>query len=171
MTPSEFEAIAIQLRTKAPDVTRRMLYPAADAEDAAAAAMLRLWTLHDQLKDGDHAIKLATVIAQRLCIDIIRRQKKRLSIFADADKGMKQSAGRWANPSERIELEEDERWLVQQMEKLPPREMQVLKMRQMEHRSNGEIARLLGISEASVKVILSNARKKLFNDIKIRNRQ
>ena len=84
---------------------------------------------------------------------------------------MKQSAGGWDNPAERIELEEDERWLVQQMEKLPPREMQVLKMRQMEHRSNGEIARLLGISEASVKVILSNARKKLFNDIKIRNRQ
>ena len=171
MTQSEFEAIAIQLRTKLHDVARQMLSSADDAEDAAGDVMLRLWTLHDQLKDGDHAIKLATVIAQRLCIDIIRRQKKKLSIFADANKGLKQSAGRWANPSERIELEEDERWLVQQMEKLPPREMQVLKMRQMEHRSNGEIARLLGISEASVKVMLSNARKKLFNDIKMRNRQ
>ena len=171
MTQSEFEAIAIQLRTKVHDVARQMLSSADDAEDAAGDVMLRLWTLHGQLKDGDHALKHATVIAQRISIDIIRRQKKKLSIFADANKGLKQSAGRWANPSERIELEEDERWLVQQMEKLPPREMQVLKMRQMEHRSNGEIARLLGISEASVKVILSNARKKLFNDIKIRNRQ
>ena len=81
---------------------------------------------------------------------------------------MKQSAGQWASPSEHIELEEDERWLVQQMEKLPPRELQVLKMRQMEHRPNGEIARLLGISESSVKVMLSNARKKLLNNIKKR---
>ena len=112
MTQSEFEAIAIQLRTKAHDVTRRMLSSADDAEDAAGDVMLRLWTLHGQLKDGDHALKLATVIAQRISIDIIRRQKKKLSIFADADKGLKQSAGRWANPSERIELEEDERWLV-----------------------------------------------------------
>ena len=171
MTQSEFEAIAIQLRAKAHDVARRMLSSADDAEDAAGDAMLRLWTMHDQLKDGDHAIKLAIVIAQRLSIDIIRRQKKRLSLFVDSENGLKQSAGQWASPSERIELEEDERWLVQQMDKLPPREMQVLKMRQMEHRSNGEIARLLGISEASVKVMLSNARKKLFNDIKIRNRQ
>ena len=57
------------------------------------------------------------------------------------------------------------------MEKLPPRELQVLRMRQMEHRSNDEIARLLGIGEASVKVMLSNARKKLFNDIKKKYRQ
>lgn len=171
MTQSEFEAIAIQLRTKAHDVARRMLSSADDAEDAAGDVMLRLWTLHDQLKDGDHAIKLATVIAQRLSIDIIRKQQKRLSLFVDVEKGLKKSEGQWTSPSERIELEEDERWLMQQMEKLPPREMQVLKMRQMEHRSNGEIARLLGISEASVKVMLSNARKKLFNDIKMRNRQ
>lgn len=171
MTQSEFEAIAIQLRAKAHGVARRMMSSADDAEDAAGDVMLRLWTLHDQLKDGDHAIKLATVIAQRLSIDIIRKQQKRLSLFVDVEKGLKKSEGQWTSPSERIELEEDERWLMQQMEKLPPREMQVLKMRQMEHRSNGEIARLLGISEASVKVMLSNARKKLFNDIKMRNRQ
>lgn len=39
----------------------------------------------------------------------------------------------------------------------------------MEHRTNEEIARLLGIGEASVKVMLSNARRKLFNDIKKRH--
>ena len=81
MTQSEFEAIAIQLRTKVHDVARQMLSSADDAEDAAGDVMLRLWTLHDQLKDGDHAIKLATVIAQRLCIDIIRRQKKKRRII------------------------------------------------------------------------------------------
>ena len=70
-----------------------------------------------------------------------------------------------------MELEEEERWLVQRMKKLPPRELQVLRMRQMEMRSNEEIARLLGIGEASVGVMLSAARKKLFNDIKRRNRQ
>ena len=168
MTQSEFEAIAIQLRTKAHDVARRMLSSADDAEDAAGDVMLRLWTLHDQLKDDVHAFKLATVIAHSISIDIIRRHKKRLTIFATADNGMRQPAGQWVSPLEHMELEEDERWLVGQMEKLPPRELQVLKMRQMEHRSNGEIARLLGISEASVKVMLSNARKKLLNNIKKR---
>lgn len=123
MTQSEFEALSIQLRAKAHGVARRMLSSTDDADDATGDVMLRLWTLHAQLRDGDHALKLAAVIAHRLCIDIIRRQKKRFAIFADADKGMKQLAGRWASPSERMELEEDERWLVKQMEKLPPREL------------------------------------------------
>ncbi|MGM9674685.1 MAG: RNA polymerase sigma factor [Bacteroidaceae bacterium] len=171
MTRKEFEAIAAQLRARAHGVARQMLSSAEDAEDAASDAMLRLWTLHDQLKDDGHALKLATVIAHRLSIDATRRMKKAQSLFTDTKEGLSQTAGRWASPSERMEVEEDEKWLVGQMEKLPPRELQVLKMRQTEHCSNEEIARLLGIGEASVKVMLSNARKKLFNDIKKRFRQ
>ena len=163
--------MAIQLRTKAHDMARRMLSTEDDAEDAAGDVMLRLWDLHDHIKDNDHALKLATVIAHRLSIDIIRRQKTEHSLFADDREGTCQMADRCASPSERMELEEDERWLEQRMEKLPPRELQVMKMRQMEHRSNEEIARLLGIGEASVKVMLSNARKKLFNDIRKKYRQ
>ena len=71
MTQSEFEARAIQLRSKAHDVARRMLSSADDADDAAGDVMLRLWTLHDQLKDDVHALKLATVIAHSISIDII----------------------------------------------------------------------------------------------------
>ena len=171
MTQNEFESIAIQLRTKAHDMARRMLSTEDDAEDAAGDVMLRLWDLHDHIKDNDHALKLATVIAHRLSIDIIRKRKMRLTLFADDREGTCQMADRCASPSERMELEEDERWLEQRMEKLPPRELQVMKMRQMEHRSNEEIARLLGIGEASVKVMLSNARKKLFNDIRKKYRQ
>ena len=171
MTQNEFEAIAAHLRARAHSVARRMLPSAEDAEDAASDAMLRLWTLHGQLKDEGHALSLVAVITHRLSIDVVRRMKKTQSLFADADKCQEKPAGQWADPSNHIELEEDERWLVLQMEKLPPRELQVLKLRQTEHCSNEEIARLLGISEASVKVMVSNARRKLFNDIKMRFRQ
>ena len=40
--------------------------------------------------------------------------------------------------------------------------------RQKERKSNTEIAKIMGIKESSVAVMLSNARKKLFNDIKNR---
>lgn len=171
MTQSEFEAIALQLRKKVRATIVRMLSSADAADDAASDVMLRLWALHDQLNDDSHAFKLALVIARNVSIDMVRRQKRSYALFADAEKGVGQPAGRWASPSEKMELEEEERWLVQRMKKLPPRELQVLRMRQMEMRSNEEIARLLGIGEASVGVMLSAARKKLFNDIKRRNRQ
>ena len=100
MTQSEFETIAIQLRTKAHDMARRMLSTEDDAEDAAGDVMLRLWDLHDHIKDNDHALKLATVIAHRLSIDIIRKQKTEHSLFADARKGLARwQANGQAHPS------------------------------------------------------------------------
>ena len=171
MTQNEFEALSIQMRAKPHDVARQMLPSPEDAEDASSEAMLRMWAMHDHIRDNDHALKLATVIARRLSIDIIRKRKMRLTLFADDREGTCQMADRCASPSERMELEEDERWLEQRMEKLPPRELQVLRMRQVEHRSNEEIARLMGIGEKSVSVMLSAARRKLFNEIKERNRQ
>lgn len=45
MTQSEFEAIAIQLRTVAHGVARQILSSADDAEDAAGDVMLRLWIM------------------------------------------------------------------------------------------------------------------------------
>ena len=41
-------------------------------------------------------------------------------------------------------------------------------MRQVEHRSCQEIAQLLGISDASVRTLLSRARRTLFEEIKKR---
>ena len=39
-------------------------------------------------------------------------------------------------------------------------------MRQVEHRSNAEIARLLGIGEASVSTLLARARHKMLEEIR-----
>jgi RNA polymerase sigma-70 factor (ECF subfamily) len=43
-------------------------------------------------------------------------------------------------------------------------------MRQVEHLSNGEIARRLGIAETSVSTLLSRARHTLLDEIRRRNK-
>lgn len=73
-------------------------------------------------------------------------------------------------PESHLEWKEDEQWLRQHIESLPPREMQVMNMRQTERRTNEEIAAILGISKESVATVLSSARRKLFNQLKERNR-
>ena len=161
MNQSEFETIASKLRDKALATARRISPTNDDAQDTASDVMLRLWTLRHQLKDAAHALKLATIISHNISIARIRTHRQPLTLTTNHP----------PDPSQELELAEDERWLLRQIEKLPPREQQVLTMRQIEQHSNQDIARLLGISEASVKVMLSNARKKLFNDIKKRYRQ
>lgn len=56
------------------------------------------------------------------------------------------------------------------IEQLPPREMQVMHLRQTERRTNEQIAAILGISKDSVATVLSSARRKLFKQIKERNK-
>lgn len=172
MTQSEFEHIAVQLRSTALSAASSLLSSTQDAEDTAGDTMLKLWALHDQLNSESHALKLARVVARNTALDLIRHGQRTRGIFKDSDPALLSLPSEHSSsPSADIEWQEDEQWLKERMENLPPRELQVLKMRQTEHRSTEEIARLLGISTSSVTVMLSNARRKLFNDIKERNRK
>ena len=68
-----------------------------------------------------------------------------------------------------LEDETIDEWLQQRLSQLPSTQHAVLYMRQVEHRSSVEISRLLGVSEASVRTLLSRARRKLLEEIKKRN--
>lgn len=58
----------------------------------------------------------------------------------------------------------------QKIAALPPTEHLILKLRQVERKSNEEIARMLGIEQSSVVTLLSRARKKILNEINKRTR-
>lgn len=170
MTQGEFELIATQLRAAALTAARHLLSSAQDAEDTAGDTMLRLWAMHGRINSESHALKLASVAARNAALDLIRHRSIARGLFKDTDPALL-SLPSESTPSADIEWQEEEQWLAQRMQQLPPRELLVLKMRQTEHRSNDEIARLMGISTTSVAVMLSNARRKLFNDIKARQRK
>ena len=52
------------------------------------------------------------------------------------------------------------------IEQLNPRERELFEMRQIEGLSNNEIAQQTGIPKASIEVMVSRARKKLFEELK-----
>ena len=107
MTQRDFETLAAQLRTKALGITLRMLSSRDDAEDTASDVMLRLWSFHKRLKDEKHAFRLSMVIARNLCIDNLRKARRKPPTV-DGGNVPEQPAGQWALPSERMELEEEE---------------------------------------------------------------
>ena len=168
MRQREFETLATALRKLALTTAQAMLHDEAAAEDVAQDAMLKLWAVHEDLRDGEHAQRLARTAARQLCIDFLRhRQRTSTRIVPINDTP---GIGHDNNsPQSRMEMEEDERWLRQRMVSLPTREMQVMEMRQMEGKSNDEIARIMGITPASVSTMLSAARRKIFEELKKRN--
>ncbi len=170
MNQQQFEHVARQLRQQAWQTANRMLPDSADADDAASETMLRLWAVHDTLRDATHAVRLAVVVARHVAID--QQRRRRPSVRLDSGTAAAPlDIPVTDTPDRQLQWHEDEQWLRRRIEQLPPREIQVLRLRQTERRSNAEIAALLGIGEASVATLLSAARRKLFNEIKERNRQ
>lgn len=151
---------------------RRYLDCDDDANDAASDTMLKLWAVHDSLHDDAHAARLAAVISRNVAVDMLRRRgKATVCIDSVVAPQLQTHIAAGATPETLLEWREDEQWLARRVAQLPPREMQVLRLRQVERRSNEEIAALLGIGKESVATVLSSARRKLFNDLKERNRR
>ena len=153
------------MRAKAVSTAEHFGYSLDDAEDIAQDVMLRLWSLHEQLRDATHLKASAAITTKRICIDRWRTTHQRLKIddvipMVDEDTLYDQQ-----------EYAELEKWLDEQIDSLPSTSGLVLRMRQLEHRKLSEIADILGIKQTSVSTLLSRARKELLNKLKRRNQQ
>ena len=165
MTQEEFTYMAYEMRTKAMSQAERFGYSHDDAEDIAQDVMLRLWSLHEQLRDSPHLKASTTITTKRLCIDRWRLAHQHLKIddvipIVDED-----------TLHDKLEYVELEKWLDKQIDRLPSTSGMILRMRQLEHRELNEIADILGIRQTSVSTLLSRARNELLNKLKRRNHQ
>lgn len=157
--------MASGMRAKAVSTAERFGYSQDDAEDIAQDVMLRLWSLHEQLRDAAHLKASTAITAKRMCIDRWRTTHQHLKIddvipMVDGD-----------SLHDQQEYAELEKWLDEQIDSLPSTSGMVLRMRQLEHRELSEIADILGIRQTSVSTLLSRARNELLNKLKRRNRQ
>ncbi len=124
--------------------------------------MVRLWTMRDKLGQIRSPKALVTAIARNMAADRLR-QKRTITL-----EGLAVADEQTATPDQRIETKEDETWLEKQLLALPSTEHQVLYMRQVERKTNDEIASILCIAEASVPTLLARARRRLLEEIKKR---
>ena len=159
MKTDAFERQAPRLRAVALKASAGAGADADTAQDIAQETMIRLWQMRDDPRlcnpDG-----YATMIARHLTLNQLRRQQP-LSI--DERHCTNQTT---PSPLDLMVQREEEQWLRQRIRDLPPTQHAVLHMRQVEHRSNGQIASLLGIKESSVSTLLGRARRQLLEEIR-----
>lgn len=165
MDEKEFEHIAPELRRRSMAAARGCGLDADEAEDVAQDALLKLWSLRGEVDEGCNAMALVAVVARNMAID---RHRRRRTVPMD-DRPVIDD--RNARPDTMLEIADDARWLSRKMQALPTTEYQVLRLRQVERKTDGEIAAILGIGEGSVPTILSRARRKLLEAIKRKNQR
>lgn len=133
-----------------------------EAEDAVQELYLKLWQSEDDLPDVRNPKAYCLTLMRNFCIDRLRSHQFKDKCSID---GVQQSA-------EGLQIEqppEDRRFSDRQrlkeiaasIEHLPPRERMVLKMKVMEDLSYEQIQERTGLPNLTLRVLLSNARKKL----------
>jgi len=165
MTQEEFTHRANSMRTMSVAIAEQFGYAQDDAEDIAQDVMLKLWCLHEKMNDATHLKASVAITTRRVCIDkwrsthILAEIKESMPVM-DED-----------TQYDRLEFEELERWMDEQIDFLPSTSSIVLRMRQLEQRELSEIAEILDIKQTSVSTLLSRARNELLKKLKRRNQQ
>jgi RNA polymerase sigma-70 factor (ECF subfamily) len=136
-------------------LARRILGNAAEAEDVAQEAMLRVWT-HAPKWQPLAALKTwLTRVVVNLCLD-----RKRKAPLLDLE-----AAGEIIDPSpgagEQAESAERERMLAAAIQQLPDRQRSAILLTYSEGLSNAEVAGILGTSVSAVETLLVRGKQNL----------
>lgn len=166
MTQKEFEHIAPQLRDVMLSVGRSFFGNDADAEDVAQEGMLSMLKYQEHLDKENVHHALATRIAKHCCMDMVRKRKRATIVSIDDVTPPNNNVS--SSPHEELEAKEIHKAMTTAIEHLKPSERRLFELRQIEGSSLDEIAEQTGIAKPSIKSMLSAARKKVFNELKIK---
>ena len=158
MTIDAFNQQAPQLRKLALKAAATAGADSDAAQDVAQETMLRLWQMRDDPRlynpEG-----YATTIARHLTLNQLRRKPP---LPLDERQAAELTV---PSPLDLMLQREDEQWLRGRIRNLPYTQHAILRLREVEHRSNEEIAHILGIQPSSVNTLLARARRQLLKEI------
>ncbi len=155
MTPERFTQDYLPLKDDLYKVAFYILESCPDAEDAVQDLYLKLWDARDAL-DTIRAPKAYCIsLLRNICIDRLRRYRP------DGEEKIPQRAADDSLQDERMNERQKIEAAIKQMSSLSDNERIVLKMKVFDDLSYEEIQKRTGLSQLSMRVHLSNARRKI----------
>ena len=155
MDASEFKATWLPLENAFYRVAFYILEDAADAEDAVQDLYIRLWTSREKLDGIRQPKAYGLTMLRNICLDRLRHDKVARS------ESLKTVEFRIGDDYSALAARETIRAVEKAIEKLPDNQQKVLRMRIFEDMDYEDIASATGLSEGSLRVMLSAARKTL----------
>lgn len=137
----------------------RMLADQAEAEDVAQEAMIRLWKIAPDWRDGEAQVSTWLYrVTANLCTDRLRKRKwvsgQSLDEVADP-----------ADPTPGVEAQMQQsarhQALAEALAQLPERQAQAVALRHLEGQTNPDIARIMDISVRSVESLTARGKRAL----------
>ena len=161
MSPKEIENMVPALRPLMVKVGRDFFGNPTDAEDVAQEGLIRLWKYCERLSAERNMEALAIKVAKNICVEIYRKRNTQTVTL----EGGIESSETLAYADTSIEAGETQQKIDEALERLSPRERELLRKRHIEGHTAEEIAQETGIPKPSVKSMISMARKKMMKEL------
>lgn len=159
MTAERFRKEYLPLQDELYRVAFYLLESSPDAEDAVQDLYLRLWDAADAL-DGISSPKAYCIrLLRNICVDKLRRCRP------DGEEKLPLQASDEALPDERLDGRQKLEAAIGRMSTLSESERTVLMMKVFDDLSYEQIQKRTGLSYLSLRVHLSNARRKIRKSI------
>ena len=159
MDGRKFIADYLPLREALYRIAYHILESEADAEDALQDLYVKLWNSRDSLDGIGNPKGYCIVLLKNICIDRLRRKEngRSESLPETLASGDDSSAG--------IEEKETLSKVLRAMDGLSASQREVLRMKAVEGLSYEEMAERTGMNNLTLRVLLSQARKKIRKEL------
>lgn len=157
MTSQKFSTEYLPLAPMLYRIAFHILEQQDEAEDAVQETFLKLWEIRDKLDDVESAKAYSIRILKNECLDRLRKAKKSVP----ADQVLVRET---ISPTdEQIDARRRLEKVLGAIKSLPDSQKQVLLLRTVEGLSYGEISEKMGMSQLTLRVLLTRARGALRN--------
>ena len=136
---------------------QRMLGDRAEAEDVAQEAMMRLWRIAGEWRQGEAQVSTWLYrVTANLCTDRLRRRKRSVPLDAVAE-----PLDTAPSVAARMQSEARAKALSDALAQLPPRQAEAVALRHLEGLSNPEIAEVMEIGVEAVESLTARGKRGL----------
>ncbi len=160
MKQSEFLKHIIPFKDKAYRLAKRLLVSSDEAEDAVQEMYYKLWKNKNQMASYKNVEAVAMTITKNYCLDRLKsKQAGNLTLIHTEFEGNTTSLDK--KVEEKDSVSNIHRWIAE----LPEQQKMVMQLRDIEQYEFKEIAEVLQLSEGTIRVTLSRARKTIKNKL------
>lgn len=164
MEAGEFKKIFLPFRHRIYRIAFALTGNKEDAEDMVQETYLRIWRIRNDLNGVDNFETFSVTIVKNLCLNLLRKRIKSSSANEDQAPALLSDT----DISREIESRDAVAVIAGLMEKLPEKQLEVIRMRDIAGCTIEEIEECTGLSSVNIRTLLSRARRKLrqqFNSI------
>ncbi|MEN9487910.1 MAG: hypothetical protein RL494_175 [Bacteroidota bacterium] len=135
-------------------LAKRLLVSTEEAEDATQEVLVKLWNKNHVLEQYTSSEAYAMTITKNHCLDVLK--SKRATNLQIVHNNYIENG---ASLQQKVEDSDSWNWVEKWINELPEQQKLIIQMRDIEQYEFAEIAEIMEMNEATIRVALSRARK------------